>query len=335
MTAFYMFRVVLLTFHGEPKRPDIYAHIKESPRTMTIPLMVLAALSFWFVFAFNPFGASTGWFMKSLPTPVTVTGSNWYKIGHGTSHVAAHETPAHETVDAQAPVESAGQPAQLVEQPQTQEHGTQLTEAVSPAGQERVADTAAVTEINQTAAAGQQEHKPAVPMENEAQLALEHATHGAHLSAMITSIFVAGLGILFAFIVYFWKKINADAIQAKLQPVHTFLSHKWYFDEIYEQWIVVPGLLLIARLTNWFDAHVVDGAVNGTAYVTRVYSTVSGWFDRWVVDGLVNLSAFIVGFFGLVFRKAQTGRIQTYLAFVVVGIVVLLYIFYFRTLIAI
>jgi NADH-quinone oxidoreductase subunit L len=46
MTAFYMFRLVFLTFFGY-SRADEHAqkHIHESPRTMTIPLMILAVLS--------------------------------------------------------------------------------------------------------------------------------------------------------------------------------------------------------------------------------------------------------------------------------------------------
>jgi NADH-quinone oxidoreductase subunit L len=40
MTAFYMFRLVFLTFFGKPRNPDIHAH--ESPVLMTLPLWCLA-----------------------------------------------------------------------------------------------------------------------------------------------------------------------------------------------------------------------------------------------------------------------------------------------------
>ena len=40
MTAFYMFRLFVLTFLGKPRNPDIHAH--ESPSSMTRPLWVLA-----------------------------------------------------------------------------------------------------------------------------------------------------------------------------------------------------------------------------------------------------------------------------------------------------
>jgi NADH-quinone oxidoreductase subunit L len=46
LTAFYMFRAVLMTFHGEFRGTEEQkAHLHESPSTMTIPLIVLAILS--------------------------------------------------------------------------------------------------------------------------------------------------------------------------------------------------------------------------------------------------------------------------------------------------
>jgi NADH-quinone oxidoreductase subunit L len=52
MTAFYMFRLVYKTFHGESRMdPEVEAHAHESPRLITVPLMILA------------FGAAVGGFL--------------------------------------------------------------------------------------------------------------------------------------------------------------------------------------------------------------------------------------------------------------------------------
>jgi NADH-quinone oxidoreductase subunit L len=52
LTAFYMFRLLFLAFCGLSRvPPELEHHIHESPKTMTIPLMILAALSIvggWF-----------------------------------------------------------------------------------------------------------------------------------------------------------------------------------------------------------------------------------------------------------------------------------------------
>jgi NADH-quinone oxidoreductase subunit L len=47
MTAFYMFRLMYLTFHGRPRMShEVEHHIHESPASMTLPLVVLAVCAF-------------------------------------------------------------------------------------------------------------------------------------------------------------------------------------------------------------------------------------------------------------------------------------------------
>ncbi len=46
ITAFYMFRLIFMTFFGEPRNQEMHNMAHESPWTMTVPLIVLAALSF-------------------------------------------------------------------------------------------------------------------------------------------------------------------------------------------------------------------------------------------------------------------------------------------------
>ena len=47
MTAFYMFRLIFMTFHGTSRVDhEVEHHIHESPKSMLIPLVILAALSF-------------------------------------------------------------------------------------------------------------------------------------------------------------------------------------------------------------------------------------------------------------------------------------------------
>ena len=282
LTAFYMFRLVILTFFGEPKRPDIHEHVHESPMTMKIPIMVLASFSIWIFFAFNPFSGPSGWFVSSLPAPVTVTGSHWYPFAHGEG---THGEGTHgEAVHGDATHTEAG-------------HAMEATGgegAVTP---------------------------------NPAQEAFEHEVHASHVPAMITSLLLAFSGIALAFGVYKRKMIDPDRVAEKTGPLYRFLLNKWYFDELYEKWVVVPGVHLVSRMMHWFDSRIVDGAVNGAASLTTLQSRLSGLFDKWVVDGAVNGLAYVIGFFGILFKKTQTGRIQAYIAFVLAGVVILFYVF--------
>ena len=71
ITAFYMFRLIFMTFHGEPAKESTREHVHESPLVMTGPLMLLAALSFAMFFTLphiNPLH-SEGWLTQALPSP--------------------------------------------------------------------------------------------------------------------------------------------------------------------------------------------------------------------------------------------------------------------------
>jgi len=45
LTAFYMFRLIFLTFHGKQRYDELQVHVHESPSSMLLPLMILALLS--------------------------------------------------------------------------------------------------------------------------------------------------------------------------------------------------------------------------------------------------------------------------------------------------
>jgi NADH-quinone oxidoreductase subunit L len=65
MTAFYMFRLMYLTFHGRPRMShEVEHHIHESPKSMTVPLIVLAF--------FSLFAGFLGW-------PHSLGGSNRFE----------------------------------------------------------------------------------------------------------------------------------------------------------------------------------------------------------------------------------------------------------------
>ncbi len=74
MTAFYMFRLVILTFHGEPRNREKYDHAHESGFAMAMPLVVLSVLSLFFWYTPNPMSPDAGWFYtKWIHQPVLYT----------------------------------------------------------------------------------------------------------------------------------------------------------------------------------------------------------------------------------------------------------------------
>jgi NADH-quinone oxidoreductase subunit L len=71
MTAFYMFRLCIESFHGKPKT-DIAQHTHENKWVITAPLVLLCGLSFWFLYSGNPFDANSGWFLNKINTPENI-----------------------------------------------------------------------------------------------------------------------------------------------------------------------------------------------------------------------------------------------------------------------
>jgi len=69
LTAFYMFRLIFLTFHGQERIvPEAKKHIHESPPVMTIPLIILAFFSIIAGYIGLPivFGEKLNWFHAFL-----------------------------------------------------------------------------------------------------------------------------------------------------------------------------------------------------------------------------------------------------------------------------
>jgi len=82
-TAFYMSRLLYLTFYGESRvAPDVAHHLHESPTVMILPLMVLAVLSVvGGLIGVIPGGLEHGWFHQFVEPVVRVAGP-----GSGATH---------------------------------------------------------------------------------------------------------------------------------------------------------------------------------------------------------------------------------------------------------
>jgi len=77
-----------------------------------------------------------------------------------------------------------------------------------------------------------------------------------------------------------------------------------------------------------YDANVVDGAVNGTALGTLILSWISNNFDMNFVDGAVNGVGSILASLSGIFRRVQTGLVQNYALVMLVGIFVLVGLYF-------
>ena len=244
MTAFYMWRMMYLTFYGKSRvAPEVASHVHESPVSMTGVLGVLALGS-----------VLAGW----LGVPKL-----WTMFGEGFRTFENWLAPMFATGAGDAVKEAVGQ-------------------------------------------------------------GVHQGAHSAFTewTLMLTSVVVAVAGILVARYFYVDKPEIPENIAAAVPGLYRTLYNKWYVDEIYD-FLFVNGLCKGGgRLAGAFDRDVVDGGVNGAGWLTRLAATLSGWWDTWVIDGAVRLGSFIVKMLSYPVCILQTGRVQGYAFFVVIGILV-------------
>ncbi len=90
MTAFYMFRLTIVSFYGEHKT-EIASKTHENNSQILIPLIVLAVLSIWIFYSFNPIDAGSGWFAKAVKPVASVVPAE-YQYDFITSNNSAIHT---------------------------------------------------------------------------------------------------------------------------------------------------------------------------------------------------------------------------------------------------
>ncbi|MGZ5437153.1 MAG: NADH-quinone oxidoreductase subunit L [Pyrinomonadaceae bacterium] len=302
-TAFYMTRLVAMTFWGEFRgqgdaetrghgehHGDHHAHIPhESPKSMWVPLVVLAIL------------ATVGGFV-GISTAFT-----------GGKHVGGRMN----IVNWLEPI---------IWNPATQSF--HRSEPLSPAEEARIAETPHTTTTELRVIP---EHK------TESGFNLAHAIEEKVHSHTVTewifiliSLIVAGIGIALGVLFYLKKPGLADVWAKRLRPLYVASYNKYWIDEFFGL-TVTRRTMDLARAVYTFDSKVVDGVVNGLAGVTRLTSRITGGTDKYLVDGLVNAIAnFVVRLMSPIVRAAQTGFIQNYALVMVIGLLIAVSIYLIR-----
>jgi NADH-quinone oxidoreductase subunit L len=139
-------------------------------------------------------------------------------------------------------------------------------------------------------------------------------TRNNQAQAGMLALAMVGLGLAFAFIVYYWNVLNpADALET-FPGVHRFLTNKWYFDELYSVMLVRPALVVAGWCKN-FDLKAIDGLIHAVARLGVRTAKHSGRFDNGIVDGLANLIARVSWSVGSWLRTLQTGFLRSYVLF--------------------
>jgi NADH-quinone oxidoreductase subunit L len=345
MTAFYMYRLMSMTFFG-PYRGPAWEHGSghgnaaphdaghgpgaaghgghggggaspagaghgghggggwhgphEAPKSMTVPLIALAA------------GAIIA---GLVGVPQALWGNN------AIEHFLEPSFTARTVVVRQATAPAVHEAPALSERQATGESKSDSS-TLSPEAGEQVAAVAVPAEAGT--------HGVAVPAAAGAHAAGEggHLSWWGEIGLMAFSVLLAVIGIATAWRFYVRVPEISDRLAARWAGAHRVLSNKYYVDELYDA-TFIRGTMASADGLWVFDATVVDGAVNGTGWLTIFSSWFSHLIDKYIVDGLVNFVGAVFEEGSFLFRRAQTGLIQNYALVMLVGVFAFVSIYLF------
>jgi NADH-quinone oxidoreductase subunit L len=119
--------------------------------------------------------------------------------------------------------------------------------------------------------------------------------HSFSVAIALVSVGTGLAGIGLAYFLYVANPSAATALQRRFSGVHAFLDNGWYFDAVYNA-VFVKGAFALGRAIRGFDRNVLGGAVGG------------------IGRGATGLGGLL--------GKLQTGGVQNYVLFILVGVLI-------------
>jgi len=181
----------------------------------------------------------------------------------------------------------------------------------------------AISEEASGAASGEQPQVRLLQRQEAHEETAHETTNPLEYLLMLLSLAIAAGGIYLGRVFYVKRPDLPRVWAAKLRPLYTLSFNKWYWDWLLDVKGVEAGKALNDGLFQ-VDQEFVDGGVNGAGSVTRFWAKVSGWWDKWVIDLAVNATGWITRAGSFVLRTVQTGFWQNYALLFALGLFVIL-----------
>ncbi|PCJ99762.1 MAG: NADH-quinone oxidoreductase subunit L [Zetaproteobacteria bacterium] len=259
MTAFYSWRLIIMTFHGTPRASkEVMSHVHESPSMMLMPLLVLAtgAILAGAVF-YGGFVGSSSTQHASANTHANITPAAGEE--HKDEHLASDKSDGDEHVGAD-------------DDKKERLHGNAL-------------------DVNAWSKEYFWHNSIKVLPENDTV----EAAHSAPFWVKKMPILVGAFGIFLAYMLYMVRPGGASFFVKMFKPFHTLFFNKWFFDPIYHRLFVTKALSL-GRIFWRSDKNIIDrvGSDGIAGLSSRLASGLSKFQSGYVYQyALVMIIAFI------------------------------------------
>lgn len=119
---------------------------------------------------------------------------------------------------------------------------------------------------------------------------------------------------------------DADPLQRHQPGLFRFLEDKMWLDELYAR-TVIAFSRTAARLSDWMDRYLWDGLVRAFGGLGQLFGILTKGFDEHGINAGVDEGVIGARGLGRFMSAAHSGRIQTYLGAVAVGMLTLLLVY--------
>ena len=319
-TAFYSWRLIVLTFWGPSRAPEaVRKHPHEVPTSMLAPLAPLALGALFAGMAFYPqfVGKKADAFWNGALANISVHIGDTHGTGHASAPEAGHGATtvthdgAHDGADASHGPAGADDAAHDVAPKNATEHATEAVDTDTHEGA-----TVLASDSHDAAEAGHGEATDTDGSHGEGahgESALSEAAHGesahgdaegegghgfpawvlwAPLIAMLT-------GTTAALMHYMGDRPFKPGILREGGMIYGFLKNKWYFDQAYDLLFVRPAIAFGRFLWKQGDGRTIDGlgpdgiaaAIAGGA--RRLVKIQTGYMYHYAFAMLVGIAVFL------------------------------------------
>ncbi len=129
-----------------------------------------------------------------------------------------------------------------------------------------------------------------------------HPSDAMELGLMAVSVGIAIVGLVVAYWMYIADTTVPDKVVEAFPEPHRLVYNKYWMDEVYDFFFVNSIVGFSRFLWKRFDVLIVDGIVNGVAWLTRGFGLVLSWFQTGLVKdyalsilvGLVAVIGYLV-----------------------------------------
>jgi len=144
--------------------------------------------------------------------------------------------------------------------------------------------------------------------------------------------FAVALGGLAVGYAMYWRKPllagEPDPLVERLGGLYPVLKNKYYVDELYVRVFVKPSQWFSRVVVSDFvDRGIIDGFLHLLARTFVWIGDFLKLLNMWLIDGVGDGIPELIAMFGARFRRIQTGRIQQYMLFVAIAVILIALVF--------